>query len=257
MKLYIFGSCSGTEPMEGRHHTSVSFEINGRLYWFDAGENCSYTAHLMGLDLLKVSDVFISHTHMDHIGGLANLLWNIRKLTWVKKIQPIFGDINVYMPNEAAFDAVINLLKTSEGGYRTEYKTLFNKVSDGTVMKNDDIEVEAVHNLHLPEDENGFRSYSYCIKAENKRVVYSGDIKDFDELSCFFKEDVDALLIETGHHSATEICQRIKDNGYNVKKVLFMHHGRGILKNPDDVLVRCREILPQAVICNDKDVFDI
>ena len=76
MKLYVFGSCSGTEPMEGRHHTSVAFEINDRFYWFDAGENCSYTAHLMGVDLLKISDIFISHTHMDHIGGLANLLWN-------------------------------------------------------------------------------------------------------------------------------------------------------------------------------------
>ena len=68
MKLYIFGSCSGTEPWQNRHHTAFAIEIGGRFYWFDAGENCSYAAHLMGVDLLAVSDIFISHTHMDHVG---------------------------------------------------------------------------------------------------------------------------------------------------------------------------------------------
>lgn len=73
MKIYIFGSCSRTEPMEGRHHTAFAIEINGKVYWFDAGENCSHTAHLMGVDLLLVSDIFISHPHTDHVAGLVNL----------------------------------------------------------------------------------------------------------------------------------------------------------------------------------------
>ncbi|MDD6563518.1 MAG: hypothetical protein PUF08_00410, partial [Clostridiales bacterium] len=64
MKFYIFGSCSGTEPFKGRHHTAWALELNGRIYWFDAGETCSYTAHLMGVELLAVSDIFISHPHM-------------------------------------------------------------------------------------------------------------------------------------------------------------------------------------------------
>ena len=59
MKLFIFGSCSGTEPITDRHHTAFAIEINKRIYWLDAGENCSYTAHLMGVDLLRVSDIFI------------------------------------------------------------------------------------------------------------------------------------------------------------------------------------------------------
>ena len=79
MKLYTFGCCAGTEPMENLHHTALAFEVGDTLYWFDAGESCSRTAHLMGIDLLKIKSIFISHTHMDHIGGLGNLLWNMRK----------------------------------------------------------------------------------------------------------------------------------------------------------------------------------
>ena len=80
MILHVLGSCAGTEPMPGRHHTSVALEAGGRLYVLDAGEGCAYTAHLLGLDLMNLQAVFLSHTHMDHIGGLAHLLWTMRKL---------------------------------------------------------------------------------------------------------------------------------------------------------------------------------
>lgn len=113
--MYIFGSCAGTEPIAGRHHTALAIEINNRFYWFDAGESCTYTAYLMGIDLLRVADIFISHVHMDHVGGLQNLLWTIRKLSIVKKQFPQFGDINVYMPNMDTWNGILSVLENSEG----------------------------------------------------------------------------------------------------------------------------------------------
>lgn len=256
MKLYILGSCSGTEPKENRHHTSVVLEINGRLCFFDAGETCSYTAHLMGINLLKVSDIFISHPHIDHVGGLGNLLWCIKKLTVVNKELPHYKDVTVHISEPEIFDCVIGMLRGTDANFTSAYKTSSHKISDGLVMKNDDLEVSAIHNLHIPEKESGFASYSFCIKAEGKKVIYSGDVKDFGELSEFLKDGADVLLMETGHHSAIDVCQRIKDGKMNIGKVIFMHHGREILYNYDGVLKACREILPNVVICNDKDCFE-
>ena len=99
MKIHFLGTCAGTEPMPGRKHASIAVESGKNIYWFDAGEGCSYTAHLLGIDLLKVNKVVISHTHMDHVGGLGNLLWNIRKLVIMRKQLPLHGGIEVYLPN--------------------------------------------------------------------------------------------------------------------------------------------------------------
>ena len=257
MKLYIFGSCSGTEPMEGRHHTSLAIEIRGRLYWFDAGENCSYSAHLMGVDLLSVSDIFISHTHMDHVGGLGNLLWNIRKLSNVKNKFPNFGDVKVYIPNLNTYNAILTVLKNAEGNYKTEYQTLVQQIEDSVLLKNDDIEVVAKHNLHLPRIEQGWQSFSFGITAQKKKIIYSADVKGLDDLSEFLGMGCDLLLMETGHHKAEDVCQNIIDKGYSVKNIYFLHHGRSILNDFEGSLARCQQIFPGVHFCNDGDVFDL
>ena len=82
----FLGTCSGTEPFENMHHCSLIITVNGKNYWFDAGENCSFTAHMMGLDLQQVRAVFISHPHMDHIGGLGNLIDRI----WLGFVTDMF-----------------------------------------------------------------------------------------------------------------------------------------------------------------------
>ena len=142
MKIYVFGSCSGTEPYPDRHHTSLAIESEGRYYWFDAGESCAYTAHLMGVNLQAVSDIFISHPHMDHVGGLPHLLWTIRKLSASTKTTPIYGDINVYVSKKETFEGAMLMLKASQGQNPDLYKTEYHPIFDGTVFDNGKIKVE-------------------------------------------------------------------------------------------------------------------
>lgn len=199
MKLSILGSCSGTEPFENRHHTAFALELGDRIFWFDAGETCSHTAHLMGLDLLRVSDIFISHPHMDHVGGLANLLWTIRKLSKVKKEQPRYGDLHVYIPSEKTWNGILAVLEESEGGYKNDYQTLSHPIFDGVLLENSEIRVTAMHNLHLKEPADGvWRSFSYLIEAEGKRIVFSGDVNDLSELSPWLCHGCDLLLMGRG-----------------------------------------------------------
>ena len=257
MKLYIFGSCSGTEPMPQRHHTALALEIGGRVYWFDAGENCSHTAFTMGVDLLSVSDIFISHTHMDHIGGLGNLLWNIRNYSCNTKQLPRFGGVTVYIPNLETYEGILTVLKNAGGNYRTEYETPVKQITDSTLLKNSDIEVVAVHNHHLPQKEDAWQSFSFAITTENKRIIYSGDVKTLEDLAPLLSQGCDLLLMETGHHKPDEVCQTILDRGYGVKSIYFLHHGRIILKDYDGALDRCQKIFPSVKFCNDADVFEL
>ena len=257
MKIYILGTCAGTEPMEDRHHTSIAIEVDGKVYWFDAGENCSYTAHLMGIDLLSVSDIFISHAHIDHIGGLENLLWNIYKLSNVKNTLPRYGDITVHIPNDKTFGGVLTVLENAETGYNEKYQTVSKRITESVIMTDENVSVEAIHNNHLPKADEGWTSFSFAISAEGKKIVYSGDINSFDDILPFIKDGCDVLFVETGHHSAESVCREIIESGYDVKSVYFIHHGRGILYDYDGELEKCRKIIPAVTFCNDKDVFTI
>ena len=108
MKFHFLGTGAGTEPLYGVYHQSLALEINKNIYFFDCGEGCSRRAHLKGLDILKTKAVFVSHTHMDHVGGLGNLLWNMRKLHSNNGYQSFVCPKSVYVPNLEIYDAIIN-----------------------------------------------------------------------------------------------------------------------------------------------------
>ncbi len=228
MRLHVFGSCAGTEPIAGRHHTSLAFEVNGALYFFDAGENSSYTAHLMGLELRATRAVFISHTHMDHIGGLGNLFWNIRKLTTVDRID-VDHDIELHIPNLTVWDSLYNILRHTEGNFVTKFAIIAYETHEGIIYEDENITVEAAHNLHLPRAESEpWRSYSFRIRAEGKTLIYTGDVKALADCDGFLEGGCDALLTETGHHKPDVAPSYINERGFDVRKLIYVHNG-GVL----------------------------
>ena len=100
MKLTFLGTCAGTEPMPDRLHTSLAIEHDDQIFFVDAGETCSRTAHLMGIHLLSVRAIVITHPHIDHVGGLVNLLWTIRKLNTRHPNHPLVDKtIEIYLPD--------------------------------------------------------------------------------------------------------------------------------------------------------------
>ncbi|MEN8904685.1 MAG: MBL fold metallo-hydrolase [Clostridiales bacterium] len=246
MKIHFFGTCSGTEPMPNRNHTSFAFESKKFLYWFDAGENCSYTAHLMGIDILKTKTICISHTHMDHIGGLPNLFWNIRKINKPKKILKD-KTIDLYIPELEVWKNILGILKYTEENFKCDFNIDTYKVVDGELFSNNEISLFALHNNHLAKNKMGeYRSFGFLIKFENMKIVYSGDtsgINDFlDLLPC------DILIMETGHHKADEIARKLINlKLVPSKKLLFIHHGLEILNNYNEELIKVKNLLGEKV----------
>ena len=137
MKVTFLGTCSGTEPMPDRHHCSFVVEHENRLYWFDAGECCSYTAHLAGLDLPAIAAVFISHTHMDHVGGLPNLLWTLGKLTRVSadpRDRLTNRAIPLFIPNLGVWEGIQQLLAGTEDAFRVPFEIDAQSYADGVIF---------------------------------------------------------------------------------------------------------------------------
>lgn len=230
MKLYFLGTCAGTEPMPDRKHAAFALEIGEDLYWFDAGEGCSYTAHNLGIDVLKVKTVVISHPHIDHTGGLANLIWNIRKMHWVKK-STAEKDIHIFMPDQGVWDGVMGLLHCSEGSFSLEAHLHPQPVRDGILFDDGTVRVTALHNLHVPALQDQWKSFSFLIEAQGKRIVYSGDVKHYKELDPLIGNGCDGLIIETGHFGIDDVYAYTREK--SIGKVYFTHNGREILNHPD------------------------
>jgi len=257
MLLHIFGSCSGTEPYPGRHHCAFAFEHNGRLYWFDAGECCSYTAHIMGVDLMRLRKVVISHPHLDHVGGLANLLWTVRKLDGIHHTLQN-RDIDLFIPDIRTWDGILGMLGQTEGNFKSSFGVHAQEYADGLLFDDEGFRVTALHNRHLAHEEGTpWRSFGFLIECEGKRVVYSGDTKGVEDFTALL-DHCDLLLMESGHHFPPIVAGELLDLGLFPGKLAFIHHGRSILDWYDENVRALDELVPgRYMILDDATTFEV
>lgn len=242
MKLTILGSCSGTEAMPGRRHTSTALELGGRLYLLDAGDSCGYTAHLLGIDVTKLEAIFISHPHIDHVGGLPYLFFLMQKLMW-RRGENFERPFDIYVSSPETVAGARLLLQASA---RSPLNCLVtHSVQDGVIYDRDGLRVTARHNGHMGETCPPYHSFSFLLEAEGRKILYSGDVKDVSELDGWF--DCDLMMMETGHHDPVAIAQYLRDAPVRPERLLFVHHGRKMLADPEGCQAAARELLGDAV----------
>lgn len=61
-------------PLPGRHLTSALVRREGELFLFDCGEGTQISLKMLNLKWKKISAIFISHMHADHVTGLPGIL---------------------------------------------------------------------------------------------------------------------------------------------------------------------------------------
>lgn len=258
MKIYTCGTSAGTQPYKGSHHVCTAVETGNSLYFIDAGESGAYTAALSGADLLKTRAVFITHPHMDHVGGLGNLLWFVRKMTVLKNSTGFKHDgIKVFVPERDIYDATMLLLKNTEGNFKCPYTHSRGDVKPGLVYEDENISLSAVPTTHLPEVDGKPQSYAFIIKAEGKTVVFSGDINK-DDFDSVLPGECDAFFVETGHHQIEDVCDKIKSLNKKINRLFFTHNGGYIMSDKPAAKERAVKAFGEnTVVCSDGDVYEI
>ena len=163
MELTFLGRGAGFNPAEGS--TSSYFIDNKELFLIDCGESIFKTIlEKKLLDSVSVVNLFITHTHTDHVGSLGSLILYssvIKKLP----VKIITSECMGYLPKLKSFLEIVGLTSlmydfADVSAFTGNYK-LFNKVNYFKTTHCDELE-----------------SCGILFETESGLVFYSGDLNN-------------------------------------------------------------------------------
>lgn len=152
-------------------------------------------------EILGISDVFISHGHHDHVGGVWSLF---TYLSVMKRTKPL----NIYYPLgckqiESIYKAFLNVY-SNEMRYRINLHPISNSrifIKKGIKIK--PFKVNHKEPLHDVQSSVEVPSIGFKFHYNNQSICYGGDTAYCDNLVNFAK-DSDLAIIEAGAENEKE-----------------------------------------------------
>lgn len=130
----IFLGTSGSMPTRKRSLPSIAVRREGEIVLFDCGEGTQRQSVMAKLSTLKISRIFITHLHGDHILGLPGLLQSMA-LLGRNSLLEVYGP-----PGLASFLEAVRFTVPCS----IEFPISICEVSEGTVYEDKNYRVEAM-----------------------------------------------------------------------------------------------------------------
>jgi ribonuclease BN (tRNA processing enzyme) len=226
MELIVLGSGCFAPPKPGgvvRNPSGYALRIGKRTVLFDFGFGNLRQLVRAGLDPSDVSHVFLTHSHLDHVGDLAALLFYYRY-----EAKPRGGRLNlVGFPGFSAWLRRIQRALTPNMTPRG-YRLTVRELKPGRVLSEAGMVVRSQAVPHFVP------SQAYRLEAAGRSFVYSGDTA-YDEKLARFASGSDLFVLEctqpaskplpAGHVTAAEAVRLVELSG--CRRALLSHLSEG------------------------------
>ena len=237
MKLTFLGCGHGTAAPEFAS-TSMLLDVKDKHYLIDAADGTALKLIKRGLDMAQLSAVMITHTHLDHTAGLPEVI------RLGMKSRKNFPEISSkYLLADIAGAGIIRDWIALNGYAGTE-ALCFESVESG--YADDVLEMKTRRTCHLMPRSN--KSFSLVIRAEGKKLFFSGDLRsDFSDFSVEEADGSDLAVVELTHYPIAKAIPSLEK--IRVGKLIFNHRG-GFYQSPEGIkatLEACAE-LPYPVV---------
>lgn len=225
MKLTVIG-CGDAFASSGRFNTSFLLEQNGKKILVDCGASTLIRLKQLGISVLDIQTIIITHFHGDHFGGIPFFVLSSQIEHQRKGGFTIIGPTGI---KEKVFQLQEGLYPGTSGLIDT-LGVVFKEFQDSQKQLHEDLEIYARKVTHAPPS----NPHGVKISWAGKTFAFSGDTEWNDSLIDLAQES-DAFVIECnnylndspGHLSYQNILDRIHD--LKTKKLLLTHMGTEVI----------------------------
>jgi len=207
-----------------RFHSSTLFEIGDRSYLLDAGDPASALMIRAEKDFDRLKAIFITHMHEDHVSGLPGMIKALLKYPKDGKHTDVFL-------SEASAEAGLDAwLKAQHLAWPSDAITV-KTTREGDIFDDGVLQAAAEPTQHMKHPDFPI-SFAYVLRAEGKRIVYTGDLcADFSDFPRAAQDEpCDVCICEATHYDPREALPTLMESP--IRRLILTHihdpwHGEG------------------------------
>jgi ribonuclease Z len=160
MQLTILGT-TATVPTKNRNHPGYLLTYKAEGLLFDCGEGMQRQMKLAGISFSKITRIFLSHWHGDHMLGLPGLLQSMAMHEYTKELR-------IYGPPGSKLKFK-KLLEAFESSYPID--ATVHEIKEGKFLDTKDFYVEAYPLAHRA------KCYGFRFVEKDKRKIKKSALK--------------------------------------------------------------------------------
>lgn len=183
-QLVLLGT--GTPNAEpDRWGSALAVVVNGTPYLVDAGAgvvrraSAAYANGVEGLEVKRLSTLFLTHLHSDHTVGLPDLIyspWVLERDTPLKVMGPLGTEAMVYHLTEAYREDVAVRVSGLEPANTSGHEVEAQNVEPGLIYEDENVKVTAFPVSHG----SWTHAFGYRFETPDRIIVISGDTSPVD-----------------------------------------------------------------------------
>lgn len=227
MKLTFLGTGSAFTVGDGNFQSNMLLtSANGRRLLLDCGSDIRFSLWEQGLKLSEMTDVYVSHLHADHIGGLEGLAFSTF-------FTPGLGRPRLYISVSLVDDLWSRSLSGGLGsieGHITSLDTYFDVQAIGRNggFSWEGVYFQLVQTIHYMDGFNVVPSFGLMFQANQTRVFVTTDtqhapnqIGRFYDMADVIFQDCETTPFKSGVHAH---YSELRTLPAEVKAKMWLYH---------------------------------
>ncbi len=236
MKLTFIGSGSAFTVGANNYHSNMLLTNNdGQNLLIDCGSDARLALQELGLTYADINDVYISHLHADHVGGLE---W----LAFTHKFDPKCSKPNLYLCDKLVKKLWNHVLSGGLCSLQVEEATLHSYFNVNAIEENgnfnwQNLEFRIVQSVHFLSGFTIMPSYGLLFTLNGTRIFITTDtqfapnqIMDFYKLADIIFHDCETTPYRSRVHAHYEELKTLPEE--LKKKMWLYHYNPGKLPSP-------------------------